>query len=93
MALRDRLILKDAQWARMAPHVIGVERSPGTSGYDNRLFVVAVLWVIRTGAPCRDLPEAFGHWNSIFRRFSRWHHQGWRLRLTTWKMRQTTGWS
>ena len=76
MALRDRLILKDAQWARMAPHIIGDERSRGTSGQDNRLFVEAVLWMVRTGAPWRDLPEAFGHWNSIFRRFSRWSAKG-----------------
>jgi transposase len=76
MALRDRLILKDAQWARMAPHIIGDERSRGTSGQDNRLFVEAVLWIVRTGAPWRDLPEAFGHWNSIFRRFSRWSAKG-----------------
>jgi transposase len=76
MALRERLILKDAQWDRMSPHIIGDERSRGTSGRDNRLFVEAVLWIVRTGAPWRDLPEAFGHWNSIFRRFSRWSAKG-----------------
>ncbi len=76
MALRDRLILNDAQWARMAPHIIGDERSRGTSGQDNRLFVEAVLWIVRTGAPWRDLPDAFGHWNSTFRRFSRWSAKG-----------------
>lgn len=76
MALRDRLILNDSQWARMAPHIIGDERSRGTSGQDNRRFVEAVLWIVRTGAPWRDLPEAFGHWNSVFRRFSRWSAKG-----------------
>jgi putative transposase len=76
MALRDRLILKDAQWERILPHIIGDGRSRGTSGQDNRLFVEAVLWIVRTGAPWRDLPEAFGHWNSIFRRFSRWSAKG-----------------
>ena len=29
-----------------------------------------VLWIVRTGSPCRDLPEAFGDWNSVIRRFS-----------------------
>jgi len=33
---------------------------------DNRLFVDAVLWIARTGAPWRDLPKAFGDWNSVF---------------------------
>lgn len=76
MALRSRLILNDSQWARMAPHIIGDGRSRGTSGQDNRLFVEAVLWIVRTGAPWRDLPDAFGHWNSVFRRFSRWSAKG-----------------
>jgi transposase len=33
--------------------------------------VEAVLWIVRTGSPWRDLPEVFGPWNSVFRRFSR----------------------
>jgi putative transposase len=76
MALRDRLILKHAQWERIAPHLIGDERSRGTSGRDNRLFVEAVLWIVRTGAPWRDLPEAFGDGNNTVRRFSRWSAKG-----------------
>ena len=40
-----------------------------------------VLWIVRTGSPWRDLPEAFGDWNSVFRRFSRWSIKGvwWRI--------------
>ena len=76
MGVVDRLVLSDAQWERIAPHIIGDERSPGTSGRDNRMFVEAVLWIARTGAPWRDLPEAFGAWNSQFRRFSRWSAKG-----------------
>jgi putative transposase len=76
MSMADRLVLSDGQWARIAPHVIGDHRSPGTSGRDNRLFVEAVLWIARTGAPWRDLPDSFGNANSIFRRFSRWSKKG-----------------
>ena len=76
MGVLDRLILSDGQWERMAPHVIGDERTRGSSGRDNRLFVEAVLWVVRTGSPWRDLPDAFGPWNSAFRRFSRWSDKG-----------------
>lgn len=43
---------------------------------DNRLFVDAVFWIAKTGAPWRDLPERFGPWNSVFRRFSRWSKSG-----------------
>jgi transposase len=76
MGVLDRLVLNDEQWARMAPHIIGDERTRGSSGRDNRLFVEAVLWVVRTGSPWRDLPEVFGPWNSVFRRFSRWSQKG-----------------
>jgi putative transposase len=71
-----RLILKDPQWDRMAPHLPGKVGDPGRSGKDNRLFVEAVLWVVRTGSPWRDLPSFFGNWNSVFVRFSRWSKDG-----------------
>jgi transposase len=72
----DRLVLSDEMWARVAPQIIGDERTRGTSGRDNRMFVEGVLWIVRTGAPWRDLPEVFGEWNSVFRRFSRWSRKG-----------------
>lgn len=43
---------------------------------DNRKFVNAVLWIARTGAPWRDLPERLGNWNSPWRRFRRWSASG-----------------
>jgi transposase len=72
----DRRVLSDAQWDRLAPVFPGKDGDPGRSGTDNRLFVEAVLWVARTGAPWRDLPSAFGNWNSVFRRFRRWAQKG-----------------
>src|SRR6516225_11878164 len=42
----------------------------------NRLFVDAVLWMAKTGAPWRDLPERFGNWNSVWKRLTRWAHKG-----------------
>jgi len=47
------------------------------------LFVDAVLWLVRAGAPWRDLPEEFGNWNSVFRRFRRWAKNGVWKRLFT----------
>ena len=76
MGVMDRLVLSDEMWARVAPQIIGDERTRGTSGRDNRMFVEGVLWIVRTGAPWRDLPEVFGEWNSVFRRFSRWSRKG-----------------
>src|SRR3984957_18427678 len=75
----DRLVLSDAAWERMAPLIIGRPDQKGSTGRDNRMFVEGVLWIVRTGSSWRDLPQAFGDWHSVFRRFSRWSLQGvWR---------------
>ncbi|WP_390670067.1 transposase [Gluconacetobacter entanii] len=42
----------------------------------NRLFIEAVLWIARTGSPWRDLPTYFGHWNSVYSRYSDWTKAG-----------------
>ena len=72
MGVMDRLVLSDAQWDRISGLIIGRPDQRGSTGRDNRMFVEGVLWIVRTGSPWRDLPEAFGEWNSVFRRFSRW---------------------
>ena len=72
----DRMLLSDAQYEKIAPLLPGKSGDPGRSAVDNRLFVEAVLWIVRTGAPWRDLPRCFGSWNSTFRRFRRWSRKG-----------------
>jgi putative transposase len=76
-----RLVLTDRQWSLIEPHLPGKLSDPGATAKDNRLFVEAVLWIVRTSSPWRDLPPVFGKWNSIFTRFSRWSRDGvwWRL--------------
>ncbi len=66
-----RMILTDAQREKMEPHCLGKKSDPGRTG-DGRLFLEAVLWIARTGAPWRDRPETFGNWNSVFIRFRYW---------------------
>ena len=72
----ERLLLNDAQWERIAPLLPGKEGDPGRSGENNRLFVEAILWIVRAGAPWRDLPAAFGKWFSVWKRFRRWALKG-----------------
>ena len=81
MAATDRLVLSDAQRARVGGLIPGRPEAPGSTGRDNRMFVEGVLWIVRSGAPWRDLPEVFGRWDSAFRRFSRWAAKGVRDRL------------
>ena len=44
----------------------------GQPAQDNRRFSNAVFWVLRTGAPCRNLPPDYGASCDVHRRFSRW---------------------
>ena len=70
-----RLQLNDAQWTKIAAH-LKAERGVGRPPKDDRMFVEAVLWWRRTGAPWRDLPSEFGPWTTVFNRFDRWSKTG-----------------
>lgn len=61
-----RHAITDADWDRVKGLLPA--RGPGA---DNRRFLDAVLWVARTGAAWRDLPDRLGNWNSPWRRFDR----------------------
>lgn len=71
-----RYELSEAQWAKIAPLLPGKASDPGRTGADNRLFVNGCLWVLRSGAHWCDLPERYGRWKTVHRRFSRWCHGG-----------------
>ena len=71
-----RTVLTDVQWERIAPLLPGKKGDAGRTGKDNRRFVEGVLWMVRTGAPWRDLPEYFGKWSSVWKRFRRWALKG-----------------
>ena len=74
--MSKRHALTDEQWDRIKDLVPGKAGDRGQSGKNNRLFVDAVLYVLRTGVPWRDLPKRFGNWNSVWRRFDRWCENG-----------------
>lgn len=74
-----RHAISDADWERIQDLLPGRPGQPGWVARDNRLFLDAVLWIAKTGAPWRDLPERFGNWNSVWKRFDRWAQKGtWR---------------
>ena len=73
---RDRFVVSDAVWEKVASLLPGKASDSGVTAKDNRLFLEAVLWRVRTGLPWRDLPREFGRWNSVFQRFRRWVRAG-----------------
>ena len=68
--------LTDAQWDQIKDLLPGKDGDPGRSGDDNRRFVNAVIYVLKTGIPWEDLPPRYGKWNSVWRRFDRWCKKG-----------------
>ena len=64
--------LTDAQWEQIRDLLPGRRGDPGRTAADNRLFVNAVLFVLKTGIPWADLPERYGLHNTVWRRFDRW---------------------
>ena len=71
-----RTVLRDDQWDRIEGFLPGKSSDCGVTAKDNRLFVEAVLWIIRTGSPWRDLPDDFGHWHRVYVRYHRWSKKG-----------------
>ena len=72
----ERFVLGDEVWEKISPHLPGKSTDCGVTAANNRLFLEAILWRVRTGSPWRDLPLAFGNWNNIFKRFRRWAKKG-----------------
>jgi transposase len=56
----------------------------GRPAVDHRRIFNGILWILRTGAPWRDLPERYGPWRTVASRFYRWRRAGlWDHRLAT----------
>jgi transposase len=68
--------ISDATWTLLEPLLPGRAGMWGRIAKDNRLFINAVFWILRTGAPWRDLPPDYGDWKNTHRRFCRWRDKG-----------------
>ena len=71
-----RYELSQAQWERIEAMLPGKRQDPGRTAADNRTFVHGVLWILRSGARWCDLPERYGKWKSLHKRFTRWARAG-----------------
>ena len=68
--------ISDRVWELLEPHLLGRKGTWGGNARNNRQFINAVIWILRTGAPWRDLPPDLGGWKNTHRRFSRWRDKG-----------------
>lgn len=72
-----RYELTDQEWERIAPLLPSPKTGkPGRPPKDNRLMLNAMVWLARSGAAWRDLPERYGPWSSVYSRFRKWLDDG-----------------
>jgi transposase len=79
-----RYELTEAQWQQIKGLLPPDHGQPGRERQPNRAMVNAILWVLRSGAPWRDLPQHYPKWKSVHTRFLRWSKRGvWKHVLDT----------
>jgi transposase len=72
-----RYELSNEQWEKIKDFLPGKAGDSGRTAADNRLFVDAVLWILRSGARWSDMPEdRYGKYKSVHKRFTRWAKKG-----------------
>lgn len=74
--MTNRLEISDAEWAVLFPIIAAHPKTRVGDETACRRFLIAVLWILRSGSQWRLLPACLGHWNSVFKRFSRWCRDG-----------------
>ena len=67
--------LTDEQWDQVKD-LLPVNQGRGRRWEDHRRVLDGMLWILRTGAPWRDLPERYGPWQTVYDRFNRWRKDG-----------------
>jgi transposase len=76
MTFQRRHELTDDQWEGLAPLLPPQRPTTGRPAKEHRTVLNGILWVLRTGAPWRDLPQRYGSWQTVYSRFRRWREAG-----------------
>ena len=71
-----RYDISDETWNLLENYLPGRKGTGGGNARDNRQFINAAFWILRTGASWRDLPSDYGDWKNTHRRFCRWRDRG-----------------
>jgi transposase len=77
MSTTRRYEITDNEW-KCIKDMLPLERTgkPGRPSGDNRTSLNGILWIARSGAPWRDLPERYGSWSTLYDKFARWSDEG-----------------
>jgi len=73
--MSGRYDLTDEQWARLEP-LLPRSEGRGRPWHDHRRMLNAIFWILRSGAPWRDLPTEYGKFRTVHARFSKWRRDG-----------------
>ena len=99
MARRQEVFVSDEQWEQIQPFIPKRKRSPrgGRPPADDRACLEGILWVLRSGARWRDLPERYPSPSTCWRRLVEWEGEGvlvkiWRAFLDTLEERGLLDW-
>jgi transposase len=68
--------ITDTMWEKLKPHLPPERGYWGRPSKPHREVLGGIVWIMRTGAPWRDLPKEFGSWNSIYNKFNKWSKTG-----------------
>ena len=83
VAVTARADLTDAQWAVLEPLLPRGKRAGRPPKWTKRQLIDGIRWRVRAGAPWRDVPPAYGPWQTVYGLFRRWQRDGtWRQILT-----------
>lgn len=75
--MSKRYELADEEWEKVKD-LLPRERTGkrGRPGKDNRMMLNGMIWMLKSGAPWRDLPACYGPWESVYSRFRKWIDDG-----------------
>ena len=76
----SRMVIDDEMWSRLEKLL---PKPKGRHGENDRLFMEAICWMLRTGAAWRDLPPDYGNWKSVYNRYNNWSKKGYITAILT----------
>jgi transposase len=72
----DRHELTDTQWEALEPCLPALNTGRGRKMHDRRRHINGIIWILKTGAPWRDMPTKYGKWGTVYTRYELWQLDG-----------------